>query len=57
MDFIRMYRMFEDDIEVLEETTMAENKVNRLLKEVKTKDNERFVDLDSASGALTRAYE
>lgn len=57
MDFIRMYRMFEDDIEVLGETTMAENEVNRLLEEVKTKDRELFFDLDSAIGALARSYE
>lgn len=57
MDFIRMYRLFEDDIEVLGETTVAENTVNRLLEEVKAKDSELFFDLDSAIGALTRAYE
>lgn len=57
MDFKKIYRMFEDDIEVLGETTVAENEVNRLLNDLKEKDPEMFFDLDSAIGALARAYE
>ena len=57
MDFAKIYRLFEDDIEVLGETTAAENEVNRLLKKLKEKDPELFFDLDSAIGTLMRAYE
>ena len=57
MDFKTVYRMFEDDIEVLGETMLAENEVNHLLNDLKEKDPELFFDLDSAIGALVRAYE
>ena len=49
MDYNQVYRMFEDDIEIIGETIKAENKVNRLLRKLKAKDSELFFELDSAS--------
>ena len=57
MDYNQVYRMFEDDIEIIGETIKAENKVNRLLRKLKAKDSELFFELDSAIGTLARAYE
>lgn len=57
MDNINLYERFEDDIEELRETKEAEAKVSALLASLKGKDPELFFDLDSAIGALARAYE
>lgn len=56
-NYERLYRMAEDNIEELPETTAAEETVTRLLNELKDKDPELFFQIDSAIGRLARAYE
>jgi len=57
MDLSVIYNTFEDDIDVIEDTTAADNAVSSLLASLKEKDPELFFDLDSAIGALARAYQ
>lgn len=57
MNYEKHYKLFENSIEELKETVKADNEVNRLLKKLKGVDSELMFTLDSAIGALARAYE
>lgn len=57
MDFKKVYNLFENDIETLPETTAAEAAISALLTKLKDTEPDLYFELDSAIGALARAYE
>lgn len=57
MDFKKIYNLFENDIETLPETTAAEAAISALLTKLKDTEPDLYFELDSAIGALARAYE
>ncbi len=57
MDFKKIYNLFEDDIKTQPETTAAEAAITALLGKLKDADPDLYFELDSAVGALARAYE
>lgn len=56
MDFAEIFRKFEDDIPASPEVDAAEETVSKYMEQVKEKDPDLAFDLDSAIGALGRAY-
>lgn len=57
MDFKKVYNLFEDDITTQPETTAAEAAIRATVAKLKDADPDLFFELDSAIGALARAYE
>ncbi|KAB0577200.1 hypothetical protein EI53_01219 [Fusobacterium naviforme] len=57
MDFRELYKKHEDGIERIDETERAEESLSGLLAKLKAEDKELYFDIDSAIGALARAYE
>ena len=56
MDYTEIFKKFEDDIPASPEVDAAEAAVSAYMEKVKEKDPDIAFDLDSAIGALGRAY-